>query len=280
MTSSEVPQRPLVVIEPGSRRQLLDLKALWAYRDLLWTLAERDIRLRYKQTLLGVVWVVLQPLMAAIIFSVVFGRLANLPSDEHPYILFVFAGLVAWNLFAGVVQRASTSLISNASLITKVYFPRLILPMASAGSVLVDALVALSAFLVLMLFSQFPVTWKWVTLPCFAVLALMVAMGASLWIGALSVRYRDLAYVLPFSLQVLLYSSPVTYAARLIPEQWRLLYSLNPLVGVIEGFRWALLGSSALTFEMLMVTLASSTVVFLSGIVLFQSVERGFADVV
>jgi lipopolysaccharide transport system permease protein len=269
-----------VVIEPSSGWAALDLRELWAYRDLLGILAGRDVRLRYKQTALGVIWVVLQPLAAAAIFTVVFGYFARLPSDGQPYLLFVFAGLLPWNFFAGVLQRAGDSLIRDGALIRKVYFPRLLLPLSSTAAVLVDLLVALAVLTVLMAVYQVAPTWRAVALPFFLLLTALTASGVSLWLSALNVQYRDFVYALPFLIQVWMYASPVAYATSLVPERWRALYSLNPAVGFIEGFRWALLGRSALTPEMVAMTAVAALAAFLSGALFFRRVERRFADVV
>jgi lipopolysaccharide transport system permease protein len=280
MTATPAARPPAVIIQPASGWAFLNLHEIWAYRDLLWILAGRDIKLRYKQTALGVIWVVLQPLVSALIFAGIFGNLANLPSDGHPYLLFVFAGLLPWNLFAGALQRAGNSLVSDARLITKVYFPRLLIPLASTAAVLVDFLVALAVMAVLLAAYQTPLTARILALPFFLLLTLLTATGTSLWLSALNVRYRDFMYALPFLVQVWLYASPVTYATSLIPDHWRWVYGLNPAVGFIEGVRWSLLGRSALSLEMLVGAMLAALLVFISGAFFFRRVERSFADVV
>jgi len=243
-------------------------------------LAGRDIKLRYKQTVLGVVWVVLQPLVAALIFAVMFGRFAKLPSDGHPYLLFVFTGVVIWNYFAAVLQRGGNSLLADSRLITKVYFPRLIVPLASTFSAMIDLAVSLTVLGVLLMIYGVMPTWRLLTLPLFIGLAALTATGVSLWLTALNVRYRDFVHAMPFMLQVWMFASPVAYATSIVPEQWRLLYGLNPAVAFIEGLRWAVLGTSSITRETVALAVAIATMLFISGAFFFRRVERGFADTV
>jgi len=271
---------PAVVIEPTRGWAAVDLRELWKYRDLLMILAGRDIKLRYKQTVLGVIWVVLQPLVAALIFTVMFGRFARLPSDGHPYLLFVFAGVVVWNYFASVIQRAGNSLVTDSRLITKVYFPRLIVPLASTFSAMIDLAVSLTVLGALMMIYSVTPTWKLLTLPLFIALAAITATGVSLWLTALNVRYRDFVHAMPFLLQVWMFASPVAYATSIVPEQWRLLYGLNPAVAFIEGARWAVLGTSSITPQTVALAVALSSAVFVGGAFFFRRVERGFADTV
>ncbi len=278
--SPETARRPTVVIQPTRGWAALDLGELWKYRDLLMILAGRDVKLRYKQTGLGVTWVVMQPLIAALIFTVMFGRFAKLPSDGHPYILFVFAGVAIWNYFAAVLQRAGNSLITDARLITKVYFPRLAIPLASTFSALIDLAVSLGVLGVLMMIYGVAPTWKILTLPLFIGLAALTATGVSLWLSALNVRYRDFVHAMPFLIQVWMFASPVVYATTIVPERWRLLYGLNPAVAFIEGTRWAVLGTSSVTPQMVAIATAFSLVVFVGGAFFFRRVERGFADAV
>jgi lipopolysaccharide transport system permease protein len=273
-------QRPTVVVEPTTGWAALNLRELWGYRDLLAILASRDVKLRYKQTALGVIWVVMQPLVAAAIFTVMFGRFAHLPSDGHPYIVFVFAGVVVWSYFAAILQRAGNSLISDSRLITKVYFPRLAIPLASTFSALLDLIVGLVVLAAMLTVFRIAPTWRVLTLPLFVLLAALAATGVSLWLSALNVRYRDFVHAMPFLLQVWMFASPVAYATTIVPEKWRVLYALNPAVAFIEGTRWAVLGSSSLTVPMVVVAVTVSTVVFLGGAFFFQRVERSFADAV
>jgi len=266
-----------VRIEPsGGAAEWLEL---WAFRDLFLILAQRDIKLRYRQTALGIVWVILQPLAASIIFALIFGVLANLPSDGTPYLLFVFAAMLPWNLFAGGLQRAGNSLISDARLITKVYFPRAIIPVASTASVLLDFAVAATVMLVLLALYQAPFPLTILALPFLTLIALAVTVGMSLFFSALNVYFRDFVYALPFVIQIWMYASPVVYSSSLIPEQWRFLYNLNPLVGVIDGFRWALFGGEIPTLAMAE-ALVVACVMLVFGASVFRRVERSFADVV
>lgn len=269
--------RPFVRIRPARGWQALRLGELWEFRDVGWMLALRDVKLRYKQTALGVIWVVLQPLAAGAIFAVIFGRFAGLPSGGKPYLLFVFAGLMAWNLFAGVLQRAGNSLVMESKLITKVYFPRLLIPLAAAGAALVDFLVSLLVMIALL-------GWKGVApgpglwaLPVMAVLATGFAVGVSLWVSALNVRYRDFTHALPFLVQVWMYASPVVYGLELVPERWRGWFELNPMTGVLQGLRWAWLGG-ALEIGALSWSVVATVLVLAGGAFFFRRVEREFAD--
>jgi lipopolysaccharide transport system permease protein len=266
-----------VVISPkGGASEWLEL---WRYRDLLLVLADRDIRLRYRQTALGVVWVVLQPLAASLIFAAIFGLFAKLPSDGAPYLLFVFAAMLPWNLFSGGVQRAGTSLVKDAGLITKIYFPRLIIPVASVAAVLLDFAVALAVMVVLQLVYGVPFSWTILAVPGLTAIAVAVTVGVSLFFSALSVYYRDFSYALPFVLQMWMYASPVVYASSLVPERWQLLYGLNPLVGVIDGFRWAFLGGAPPTLAVAQ-SIVVGALMLVVGTVVFRRVERSFADVI
>ena len=280
---SQIPEptaarRPTVVIEPSSGWSALNLRELWTYRDLLMILAGRDVKLRYKQTGLGITWVVLQPLTAALIFTVMFGRFAKLPSDGHPYLLFVFSGIVVWNYFAAVLQRAGNSLITDSRLITKVYFPRLAIPLASTFSALIDLAVSLVVLALFMIYFGVAPSWRILFLPLFIGLAAVTATGVSLWLSALNVKYRDFVHAMPFLLQVWMFASPVAYAAAIVPEKYRLIYSINPAVAFIEGARWSILGTSSIKPEMIAVTAVFSLVVFVAGAFFFRRVERGFAD--
>jgi lipopolysaccharide transport system permease protein len=271
-------RRPTVVIEPTRGWAAIDFGELWKYRDLLMILAARDVKLRYKQTALGVAWVVIQPLVAALIFTVMFGRFAKLPSNGQPYIVFVFAAVAVWNYFAAVLQRAGNSLITDSRLITKVYFPRLAIPLGSTFSALIDLAVALGVLAVLMAIYGIAPTWRTLTLPLWIALAALTATGVSLWLSALNVRYRDFVHAMPFLLQVWMLASPVAYGAAIVPEKWRLLYGLNPAVAFLEGTRWAVLGTSAITSGMVIVALIFAVVVFVGGAFFFRRVERSFAD--
>ncbi|HVD60916.1 MAG TPA: ABC transporter permease [Gemmatimonadaceae bacterium] len=273
-------RRPTVVIEPTRGWAAIDFRELWTYRDLLMILAARDVKLRYKQTALGVAWVVIQPLIAALIFTVMFGRFAKLPSNGQPYIVFVFAAVALWNYFAAVLQRAGNSLITDSRLITKVYFPRLAIPLGSTFSALIDLAVALAVLAVLMGIYGISPTWRILTLPLWIALAAVIATGVSLWLSALNVRYRDFVHAMPFLLQVWMLASPVAYGAAIVPERWRLLYGLNPAVAFLEGARWAVLGASSITTGIVVVAVLFAIVVFVGGAFFFRRVERSFADTV
>jgi lipopolysaccharide transport system permease protein len=273
-------RRPTFVIRPTKGWAALNLRELWNYRDLLVILIGRDIKLRYKQTALGLAWVVLQPLLAALIFAAIFGRLAKLPSDGAPYLLFVFCGLTAWTYFSQAVQRAGNSLVINAPLVSKIYFPRLLIPLAHTLAVLVDFAVMLLVLFVFMAAYHVAPSIRILALPGFLLLATLTATGVALWFSALSVKYRDFLYALPFLIQVWMYVSPVVYPTSLIPSRWQLWFALNPATGFIEGFRWSVLGVGACDQRLLLITIAVSFVTFLSGIFFFRRVERSFADVI
>ncbi len=279
-TPQAAPRKPYIRIQPTSGWSALNLGDLWRYRELLFILAQRDIKLRYKQTALGVTWVILQPLIAAAIFAVVFGRLVGLSSDGAPYLLFAYVGVSAWNYFSGAVSRAGNSLVGQANLITKIYFPRLLMPLASTLSVLVDLAVSFVLLVVLMLLYRVVPGWEVVTLPFFLLLITLLAAGVSLWLSALGVYYRDFIFAMPFLIQVWLYASPVIFSTSEIPERWRWAFALNPMVAGIEGVRWAILGESVLTMQMTAISSAVAVVLFLSGLFFFRRVERTFADVI
>jgi lipopolysaccharide transport system permease protein len=258
----------------------LNLGELWRYRDLLFTLAARDLRLRYKQTALGVVWVVLQPLMAAGIFSFVFGKVAQMPSDGLPYFLFAYAGLMAWNLFSATVSKVSGSLVGNAHLISKVYFPRLVLPLSSIPSVLIDFGVAVAMMAVLMVIYGVAPGLGLLLAPALIVVLLLFATGIGLCAASLTVSYRDVAYVLPVALQILLYASPVAYAVSAVPVHLRVWYQLNPLSGLLEAMRFAILGRGSLDWSLLGYAAVASVIVMAIGVFSFKRMERRFADII
>lgn len=281
-TSSPVSPAPTVHtrIQPAKGWASLELGDLWRYRDLIYILMMRDVKLRYKQTALGVVWVILQPLAAALIFAVIFGRFAQLPSEGVPYLPFVFAAMLPWNLFSGALQRAGNSLIADSRLISKVYFPRMAIPVASSAAVLIDFAVALVVMLALLIIYGIPFTLNLILLPVLLALTLLLSIGISLLLSALNVYYRDFMYALPFLIQVWMYASPVVYSSELITGPLRALYMLNPMVGVIDGFRWALLNTGVFPAASLAVALVMSVVAFFAGALVFQRVERNFADVI
>jgi len=271
---------PITVIEPSRGWVALQLNQLWRYRELLYFLVWRDVKVRYKQTALGIAWVVLQPLATTLIFTVIFGNLAKMPSDNLPYAVFALAGLVPWNYFSAAFSRGGSSLIGNASLISKVYFPRLIIPISAVLGGLVDVAVVLGLVFGLMLFYGIVPSSMIVTLPFFLLLAVAAALAISLWLAALNVQYRDVGYLIPFLAQFWLYATPVVYPASLIPEPWRVLYSVNPMVGAVEGFRWALFGAGHAPWQCVAVSVVTITVLLVSGLFFFRRMEKIFADVV
>ncbi len=273
-------ETPHISIVPPHGWQALDWREFWAYRELLFFLTWRDIKVRYKQTVLGAAWAILQPVLTMVIFSIIFGRLAKLPSDGIPYPVFTFTALLPWQLFAFALTSSSNSLIDSQNLITKVYFPRLIVPLASTIAGLVDFAIAFVVLLGMMFYYHItPQAFIW-SLPLFLLLALASALAVGLWLSALNVKYRDIRYVVPFLSQFWMYATPVAYSSQLIPEKWRWLFSLNPMTGVVEGFRWALLGKSALNLPFLLISAVVVLVLLVSGLYYFKRVESGFADVI
>jgi lipopolysaccharide transport system permease protein len=271
---------PPFVIE--ARRHWLDLdaRAIWRRRELLFFLVWRDVKVRYKQTLIGATWAVLSPLLTALIFAVVFGNLAKIPSDGLPYVVFAFAGFLPWTYFAQALGRSSVSLVGNAHLITKVYFPRLMIPLAAIATPAVDFCLSLVSVFGLMLWFRITPTWGLLAVPLFLLMAAMTALAVGLWLAPLNVRYRDVNHTIPFLIQAWMYCSPVVYPLSLVPERWQLVYSLNPIVGVIEGFRWSLLGTETPDVQAIVVSVVVTLPVLLGGLVFFRRMERGFADVI
>jgi lipopolysaccharide transport system permease protein len=265
-------------IEPESRWSS-PLSELWAYRELVGFLIWRDLKVRYKQTVLGVAWAVIQPVMTMVLFSVVFGQVAKLPSDGIPYPLFTFAALLPWQLFAGGITGASNSLIGSSGLLTKVYFPRLVIPVAAVTGALVDFAIAFGILLALMVWYGVTPPPAVILLPLFVLLALLTALAAGLWLSALNVKYRDVRYAMPFLMQFWLLASPVAYSASLVPAKWQFLYGLNPLVTTVQGFRWAIVGASAPS-PFLLPSIGSVLLLLVSGLVYFRRMEDTFADVV
>jgi len=277
MTSAA--SRPHIMIEPQRGWASLELGELWRYRELLFLLTWRDIKVRYAQTVLGAAWAVLQPLLTMLIFSVIFGQLAKLPSDGFPYPIFTFAALLPWQVFAFSLTNSSSSLVNSENLISKVYFPRLIIPIASVLPSLVDFAISFLVLAGMMIFYQIPLSPRLLSLPFFLALAVASALAVGLWLSALNVQYRDIRYVIPFLTLFWQYATPVAYSASLIPEKWRLLYGLNPMTGVVEGFRWALLGSGQVS-GLLWVSTTIIVLLFLSGLAYFKRMEATFADVI
>lgn len=267
-------------IEQSKGWLAINFKEIWRFRDLLLIMAERDVSLRYNQTALGVTWVILQPLLTSALFAIIFGRLANLPSGGVPYELFAFAGMLPWNIFSQSMQRASQSLVKDAGLITKVYFPRIILPIASSISTIIDFFISGVIFLLLLVIYKVPLTYNLITIPLLLVMCLITSIGVGLLISAFSVFYRDFIYALPFIIQLWMYASPLAYSIDLIPEKWLWLYSLNPMTGILESFRWALLGGEEFPWLSASLALLVSILIFIAGSYIFKRVERSFADVI
>jgi lipopolysaccharide transport system permease protein len=271
----------ILIIEAGkTERQYW--RDLWRFRELFYILAWRDVVVRYKQTLIGVAWAVIRPFLTMVIFTVIFGRVAGLASEgDAPYALLVLAGMLPWTLFSTALGEASNSLITNANLISKVYFPRLIVPTAAVITAFVDFLISLVLLLVVMLYYQFFPSWQIVFLPVFVVLALLASLGPGLYVTALNVKYRDFRYIIPFIVQFGLYVSPVGFASSRIPDEWRLVYSVNPAVGVIDGFRWCLLGDeSKLYLPGFAISLGVVALFVWLGVRKFRKMERSFADII
>jgi lipopolysaccharide transport system permease protein len=272
----------VLILEPG-RADKNYWTDLWRYRELFLILAWRDVTVRYKQTIIGVGWAILRPFLTMMVFTIIFGRVAGLPSDgDAPYALMVFAAMLPWTLFSSSLGDASNSLIGNASLISKVYFPRLIVPTATVVTAFIDFLISFVILLGLMIYYQFAPSWNLLLLPVFILLALLASLGPGLWITALNVKYRDFRYVIPFIVQFGLYVSPVGFSSNVIPEQWRLLYSLNPIVGVIDGFRWCILGGSDSPIYWPGFLLSLMIVAFFLwlGVSRFRKMEKTFADLI
>lgn len=279
MTEPSTPN--VLVIEPGVAERHY-WRDLWRYRELFYVLAWRDIAVRYKQTIIGLTWALLRPFLTMVVFTVVFGRIAKLPTEgTAPYALMVFAGLLPWQFFSTALSESSNSLISNTNLISKVYFPRLIVPTAAVVVSFIDFLISFLILVGLMLWYKFLPGWQILTLPFFVLMAFLASLGPGLWITSLNVKYRDFRYVIPFIVQFGLYVSPVGFSSAIVPEQWRLLYAMNPVVGVIDGFRWAILGGEAVIYWPGFVLSWGMIAFFLwLGIRQFRRMERSFADLI
>lgn len=271
-------RQALTVIEPLESWFSLDLRALWEYRELLYFFIWRDLKVRYKQTVLGFVWVILQPLMPMIVFSVFFGVLVKVPSDNIPYPLFTYAALLPWQLFAYAFYASSESLVNNQGLVTKVYFPRLLVPLSVIMGGLIDFLIALPLLIGMFYYYGIGLTWSVLALPLFILLTLLSALGLGLWASALHVQYRDVHHILSFSTQFLMFATPIFYPASLVPDPWRLLYGLNPMVGVVEGFRWALFGDGQAFHLANLISIPIILLVLIGGLLYFNRVEKTFAD--
>lgn len=272
--------RETVVIEAKKGWVPVDFRELWKFRELLYFLAWRDIKVKYKQTALGVVWAVLQPVLAMLVFTVIFGRFASMPSEGAPYPIFVLTGLLLWNYFAAVLNQSTTSLVTGANLVSKVYFPRLIIPSSSAVAALIDFLIGFAVLIAMMLWYGVSFTTGVLLAPVIIAVTLVNAVGFGIWFSALNVRYRDVQYAVPFLVQIWMFATPVIYPASLLGEKWSWLLYLNPMSGVIEAIRPVMLANRPVPFEGLVVSAAIGLAVFLSGVFYFRRVERHFADVI
>lgn len=274
------PSTPTLRIAPSKGWVPLKLRELWEYRELLYFLVWRDIKVRYKQTALGATWAIIQPFFTMVVFSLFFGQLAKVPSDGIPYPIFSFAALVPWAFFANGLGQSSNSLVGSGSLITKVYFPRLIIPLASVFSGIVDFLLAFVVLMAMMFYYGIMPTLNVVYLPLFLLLALVTSLGVGLWLSALNVEYRDVRYVVPFITQFWLFVTPIAYPSSLLPQPWRTIYGLNPMVGVVEGFRWALLRTNTAPGPLIAVSSAAAVLILVTGAFYFRRMEKTFADIV
>lgn len=290
VTASRIKYRPVSLngvqastvrrIEPSKGRTSLKLKELWDYRELLYFLIWRDIRVRYKQTVLGASWAIIQPFFTMVVFSLFFGKLAGIASDGIPYPIFAYAALVPWTFFANGLSQSSNSLVGNPNLIKKIYFPRMIIPIATASSEIVDFSLAFMVLIGMMLFYGVTPTLTILWLPLFLLLALMTSLGVGFWLSALNVKYRDVRFIVPFIIQVWMFATPIAYSSTLLPGRWRIIYGLNPMVGVVEGFRWALLGTDMQSKSMVLVSSLVALIVLVGGAFYFRRMEKSFADLV
>jgi lipopolysaccharide transport system permease protein len=286
-TSSNLPlpsaprmTRQAVVLEPSKGLFHVGFATLWEYRELLYFLVWRDIKVRYKQTAIGAIWAVLQPLLTMMIFALIFGRFAKMPSDNVPYPIFAFAGLLPWTYFSQAISRSGMSLVADANLIRKIYFPRLAIPISSVISPLIDFALSFVILLVMMVWYHVRPNWAVLWMPAFLALAFLAALGTSFWLSALNVRYRDVGHAIPFLVQFWMYASPIVYPMSIVPKAWRPFYSLNPIAGVAEGFRWGLLGKQTPDLQGIAIGTVVVFVLLISGLVFFKRMERTFADVV
>ena len=271
---------PTLIIRRSKGWSALNLLDLWNYRELIFFLIWRDIAVRYKQTVLGVTWAIIQPLSTTVVFSIFFGQLAKVPSEGLPYPIFAYCALLPWQLFSYSLAESSNSLVANQNLITKVYFPRLVIPIAATLAGVLDSAIAIVMLLPMMFFYQIIPTGAIWTLPLFVLLTIVTSLGVGLWLSALNVRYRDVRYALPFLTQLWLFATPIAYPSSLVPAQWRALYGLNPMVGVVDGFRWALVGMDRPPGPMLLVSIVVALGLLVSGLCYFRQMERTFADTV
>lgn len=275
----QLPDAPLVTIKPSRSWVALDLRGLWNYRELLYFLTWRDVKVRYKQTLLGVAWAILQPLATMLIFTLFFGQLAGIPSDGIPYPIFAYAGLLPWTFFSNALTNSGNSLVASSSLITKVYFPRMIIPAAAVAAGLVDFLIAFGLLIGLMIYYKVAVSWAMLMIPVLTVLLAVLALGVGMWMSALNVKYRDIRYALPFVIQLLMFASPLIYPVSMLPPKLRLALTLNPLTGIIEGYRAAVFGR-AFDWKAIAVSTVVTLCLLVFSAYFFRKTEKNFADIV
>lgn len=280
MVETQTRSAATIVIEPSRGLADFNLKEIWDYRDLMFFLAWRDINIRYKQTILGAAWAVVQPVLTMILFTIFFGRMAGVPSEGAPYPLFAFAALLPWQYFATTLGNAANSLVNNSNLLSKVYFPRLLIPLTSLFPPAVDFLIAFMVFIGLMFYYRWVPTLKMIWLPAFLLLAMVTTLGAGLWFAAMNVKYRDVRHIVSVLVQFGMFLSPVAYPSRIVPMPWLQIYALNPMVGVIEGFRWALLGTVALPLRLIAISSVAALVMLVSGLYYFRYTEKTFADII
>lgn len=271
----------VVIIQPVKGLVNLNLRDLWVYRELVYFLTWRDLKVRYKQSVLGVLWAIIKPFLTMIVFTIFFGNLAKLPSDGLPYPIWSYTGLLPWEFFAAALSVSARSMLTSGNMVSKIYFPRIIVPLSSVFANLVDFLIAFVILIGMMVFYHITPTINMIWLPAFLLLAVITALGVGLWFSALLVMYRDINYMLPFITQIWMFISPVVYASSTVPEKWRVLYSLNPMAGVVEGFRWAMLGTQqSISPLMIAVSSAIALLLFVSGLFFFRRMERVFADMI
>jgi len=274
------PAKSVVIIEPSKTWVPLKLRDLWEYRELLFFLTWRDVKVRYKQTLLGATWAILQPLLTMLIFTLLFGGLAGIQTGGIPYPLFAFGGLLIWTFFSNSVTNSGNSLVGSSNLITKIYFPRMIIPMAAVGAGLVDFILAFLIQAVLMAYYRVQVTWALVMIPPLALLAALLAVGVGMWLSALNVKYRDIRYAIPFLVQIWMFASPIIYPVSMLPAKWRWVFMLNPLTGIIQNFRIALFGNQSFEWNSLLISVAITLAVLVYSAFSFRRMERHFADII
>lgn len=267
-------------IEPSHGRVSLDLPELWIYRELIYFLIWRDIKVRYRQTVMGISWAIIQPFLFMVVFSFFFGRLIGVPTEGIPYPIFSYSALVPWTFFSNTINQASNSLVNNANMIKKIYFPRLVMPIASVFAGLLDFLLAFLVLIGMMIFYSVPISLRILALPCFVLMTIACSMGVSFWLSSLNVQFRDVRYIIPFLTQLWLFATPIAYSSNLLEDRWRILYGLNPMAGVVEGFRWVLLGTSSNSSILILTSALMTLLLLISGSLYFRKMEGHFPDII